>query len=243
MFLKCVSGDCPDGPASASRRLSRKRRGWRGCSGGVEEVATRQAPDPDELEVSVFGPGVGECMVVHLGDAEWMVVDSCVDRESREPVALTYLTELGVDVERQVRAVVVTHWHDDHMRGAARVLEAANNAKFFCSGALDDSDFYEFVVAAEERTQTGVYDSEFLSILHLLERRAQPGARPASIGPEWSFANQCIYRGPFSNVYTLSPSSGTLSLSFQQEPRWLGQSQRSARLFDGPLPLSRMRYP
>ena len=32
-------------------------------------------PAPDELEVSLFGRGVGECAVVHLGSGEWLVVD------------------------------------------------------------------------------------------------------------------------------------------------------------------------
>lgn len=45
-------------------------------------------PKADELEVSVFGPGIGECVVVHAGAGEWMIVDSCVDRSSGLPVAL-----------------------------------------------------------------------------------------------------------------------------------------------------------
>jgi len=55
-------------------------------------------PAVDELEVSVFGPGVGECVLVHFGEGEWMVVDSCLDRATSRPAALDYLTELGVDV-------------------------------------------------------------------------------------------------------------------------------------------------
>ena len=40
-------------------------------------------PRTDELEVSLFGPGVGECVIVHLGAGEWMVVDSCLDPATR----------------------------------------------------------------------------------------------------------------------------------------------------------------
>src|SRR5260370_27238866 len=69
---------------------------------------------PAELEVSLFGPGVGECVVVHLGLGEWLVVDSCVDPVSRKPVALNYLSELHVDVGKAVKQVVAKHWHDDH---------------------------------------------------------------------------------------------------------------------------------
>lgn len=42
-------------------------------------TAVATPPVADELEVSVFGPGVGESVVVHLGHGDWMVVDSCLN--------------------------------------------------------------------------------------------------------------------------------------------------------------------
>jgi glyoxylase-like metal-dependent hydrolase (beta-lactamase superfamily II) len=77
-------------------------------------------PLRDEAEVSVFGPGFGECVVVHIGRGEWVVVDSCLDAESGRPVALEYLKQLGVDVATQVSLVIATHWHDDHIWGFRR---------------------------------------------------------------------------------------------------------------------------
>src|SRR5260370_41862626 len=41
---------------------------------------------------------IGECVVVHLGFGEWIVIDSCIDRSSREPIAIAYLNRLGVDL-------------------------------------------------------------------------------------------------------------------------------------------------
>ncbi len=38
------------------------------------------APEPDEIEVSLIGPGYGESVLVHLGDGEWVVADSCVEK-------------------------------------------------------------------------------------------------------------------------------------------------------------------
>jgi hypothetical protein len=187
---------------------------------GTKGLPLRQ-PNPDELEVSVFGPGVGECIVVHLGNGEWMIVDSCVDKVTGNPAALDYLNGLGVDISRQVVLVVVTHWHDDHIRGAARIFGAANRAKFVCSGALKEEEFFRFVAGSKEQTPGGSYESEFSSILDLIENRAAPGTRPASIGPEWAFANQCLYRGSLANVHSLSPSAGTLTLSFKQRTNML----------------------
>lgn len=65
---------------------------------------------------------------MHLGHGEWMVIDSCLTRDSRRPVALEYLDALGVEVEIAVRLIVVSHFHDDHIQGIAEVARAARNA-------------------------------------------------------------------------------------------------------------------
>jgi len=87
-------------------------------------------------EVSVFGPGFGECIVLHLGDGEWVVVDSCVDAKSGRPVAIDYLDRVGVDIAKNVSLVVATHWHDDHIGGFGELFEACKNARFACSMAM-----------------------------------------------------------------------------------------------------------
>jgi glyoxylase-like metal-dependent hydrolase (beta-lactamase superfamily II) len=76
-----------------------------------------RAPDPDQFEVSVLGPGYGEAIVVHLGNGEWLTVDSCIDSRTREVAPMAYLRGLGVNLATQVRLVVTSHWHDDHVAG------------------------------------------------------------------------------------------------------------------------------
>lgn len=77
-------------------------------------------PENDELEVSVFGPGKGECIVVHVPNGPWFVVDSL--QLKKTPVAVGYLKEtLKVD---DLYGLFVTHWHSDHTSGAAETLEA-----------------------------------------------------------------------------------------------------------------------
>ena len=106
-------------------------------------------PAPDEVEVTVIGPGHGESVVVHLGSGEWMVVDSCVETEadSRRAVPIKYLRALGVKVETAVRLIVATHWDDDHVRGIAEVVEVCGGARFCCSPALTQRDFIAYVRA------------------------------------------------------------------------------------------------
>jgi glyoxylase-like metal-dependent hydrolase (beta-lactamase superfamily II) len=75
-------------------------------------------PRADELEVSIFGPGYGECILVHLGRGQWMIVDSCRDQRNRRQPAIKYLERIGCDPSEVVRVVVATHWHNDLPRSA-----------------------------------------------------------------------------------------------------------------------------
>jgi len=54
-------------------------------------------PAADEIEVTLFGPGYGEAIAVHLGEGVWLLVDSCVDPDSKAPASGTYLEGFGVD--------------------------------------------------------------------------------------------------------------------------------------------------
>lgn len=65
-------------------------------------------PNRDELEVSIFGPGYGESIVIHFSDGQWMIVDSCLDPDSVLPVPLSYLMQLNVDVDKAVKLVVAS---------------------------------------------------------------------------------------------------------------------------------------
>ena len=60
----------------------------------VNHGLTSIAPQRDQIEVSLFGPGYGECVLLYIGDGNWVIVDSCFD-EHQEPVALAYLRNLA----------------------------------------------------------------------------------------------------------------------------------------------------
>jgi len=99
-------------------------------------------PDLDCAEISLFGPGVGECIVLHVGNGRWFIIDSCLCPETKQPIALRYLASIGVDVERQVVGILITHWHSDHIKGASTLLKACKKATLFCSSALDSTEAY-----------------------------------------------------------------------------------------------------
>jgi beta-lactamase superfamily II metal-dependent hydrolase len=103
------------------------------------------SPGLDVIEVSIFGPGKGESVVAHLGQNEWIIVDSCISSRTHAIPALEYLEQIGVDASTQVRLVVGTHAHDDHFAGLAKVLERCESAYFVCQGALVKEQFLALV--------------------------------------------------------------------------------------------------
>jgi beta-lactamase superfamily II metal-dependent hydrolase len=185
-----------------------------------------EPPDPDEVEVFVFGPGIGESVVIHLGLGEWIVIDSCIDSRTREAAALQYLGRLGVDVRQALKLVVVTHWHNDHMLGASKVFEAAESAAMVCSGALKTPEFAQ-LIAASDRERLGELEvPEFAKILEILRARKR-GARAASVGPIWAVEGRVLYTRASTpecgtaEVLSLSPSDGAMTLAHREFARYL----------------------
>lgn len=192
-----------------------------------------QPPSRDELEVSLFGPGIGESVVVHIGDGEWIVVDSCVDRRTRIPAALNYLLNIGVDLGKAVRLIVISHWHDDHIQGAAEIVRTASSARVVCSAAVRSEEFAE-LTALQGRTvmrSSGV--SEFRKILAIIEERSPAKSRPGTASAKLAKENErLLYRSGGicpAEVFALSPSDGAIRLSWREIAQNLpteGEQQR-----------------
>jgi hypothetical protein len=165
--------------------------------------------------VSVFGPGFGECILLHLGDGNWAVIDSCRDAASKQPAALHYLSSLGVNPATSIQLVVATHWHDDHMDGISAVFQAATAAVFACTGAVQQADFKE-VLAAWTGTQFltgGSGIDELRNIMVELKRRSTNSRfvapKLASVGkPLWPVTGQPNPLG--MSITCLSPSDSAL---------------------------------
>lgn len=100
------------------------------------------APGKDVVEVSIFGPGKGESIAVHLGSNQWILIDSCIDQASKSIPVLDYLRRIGANPGSDVRLVVGTHAHDDHIAGLSRVFEECTSADFVCSQALTGEEFF-----------------------------------------------------------------------------------------------------
>lgn len=159
------------------------------------------SPASDQIEVSLFGPGYGECVVLHAGAGDWIIVDSCIDSRSGDVAPLRYLQDLGVVVERQVKHIVASHWHDDHTRGLSRLVEACSSARFWCPVAMTDQEFIQYAELHAEtfsKQATGG-TTEISRVLKVLQAQKR---RRSGIAP-----NVLIHQNQMCSIYSLSPSS------------------------------------
>ncbi len=193
-------------------------------------------PDRRVIEVSIFGPGKGECVVVHLGGDDWFIIDSCIDQVDRQQPALSYLRRLKVDIASRVRLVVTSHAHDDHMAGLADVFAACSSATFVCSSAITSEEFFALVEADAdiERQLRRSVRVEYRRLLEEVERRGrdQLGLKPLRRASEqrvlWERAATDAL--PAARVVALSPSDEAISRSLQLLAQGTGQSGRRRRL-------------
>lgn len=176
---------------------------------GSQKTAT--APATDELEVTVFGRGFGEAIVAHIGNNEWVLVDSCIDPESGRPASVGYLESMGVSPAEAVRLVVITHWDDDHVAGVADTVRACASANVSCSAALGRRDIVEFVVGQEAAADAlGSGLDELRTVLRLCASRR--------LQIIWAKANLPLHPHPPGSravVVALSPSENSVQRSVE----------------------------
>ena len=124
--------------------------GQEGRSDMVGLTSIGVPPDHNVMEVTFLGPGYGECILIHIGNGSWIIVDSCLDAES-QPAALAYFGTLGLNPTEGVSLIVATHWHDDHIRGMGSLVEICDNATFCCASVLCKNEFLAAVSAMARR--------------------------------------------------------------------------------------------
>jgi beta-lactamase superfamily II metal-dependent hydrolase len=135
----------------------------------------RTAPSVTELEVSVFGRGFGESILVHIGDSRWILIDSLSDSDG-VPSPLRYLSEIRVDPKVALRLILATHWHDDHIEGLSAIYGEALNATLAMPQAMNEAEVKAFVdrvrVGGSERISSGVQELNNIAVIQKNTRRA-----------------------------------------------------------------------
>lgn len=178
--------------------------------------ATNFLPQKHTIEVSVFGGGIGESIVVHLGNNEWLIVDSLIGA-NKEPIALEYLQSIGVGPEN-VKCLVISHWDTDHIRGMSKIVQECKDADLYISEAMNDKDIFKLYelfghvdsdgignFTSKFSSQTGT--KELVEIIKIMLERNSEGYKSSIKSVKESYL---IFRNEYVEVMALSPSQSTM---------------------------------
>lgn len=97
-----------------------------------------------EIYVLGTGGGYGESIVANLGNNEWIIIDSCIHPNNNKCLPLEFLHKKDVDLD-DVKMIICTHWHSDHIKGLSLLIEKCGQAKFVFSHATDYRKFISFI--------------------------------------------------------------------------------------------------
>lgn len=191
----------------------------------------KSQPGSGEIEVTVFGPGYGEAIIVHVGSGRWLLFDTCTLRPTGRPVALQYFDRIGVKPYEQVDLVLFSHWHDDHIRGASELVEQCNNAEICISAAFTKDEFIRYFSshATTKMSPLGTGVDEFNSILSLIkenERKILLGVQNKLI---LDYRRSELAHDEFCEVWTLSPSDYQVAQNLERIKPLIPISRRTGR--------------
>lgn len=176
------------------------------------------------MELLLFGPGYGECVLVSLGAGEWLIVDSCLDHNGRQP-ALQHLERVGATPEIDVRLVIATHWHDDHIAGLGEVVERCASAEFACAAALNQHEFLTLVQAGKSTPVQRAGVLEFARVLQILEARSPTPAQLVTANRRLWFRQD----RPLAEAWALSPSDEAVRRSLTDFAGLVDEQRAPAR--------------
>jgi beta-lactamase superfamily II metal-dependent hydrolase len=165
-------------------------------------------PKADEVEVSLFGPSYGESIVIHAGHGVWFVIDSCTVPGTGKSRCIDYFEEIGVDIATAVKAVIVTHWDQDHIRGLSQLFDAAENADLVISGAVFCEDFITLIqLYRDSGFGRGGGVQEFAKVLEILKKRNK---KPKLVVEQTTIWNRDKDGTEEACLVALTPSSATV---------------------------------
>lgn len=178
-----------------------------------------------ECETIIFGKGIGESVIVRLSEHEWMIIDSCLN-EDKKPAALEYLKSRSIDYQNDVKLIIISHFHDDHIKGLHETIRSCKNAKVVISSALNTEEFKKYIDALSANGVEMAKTKEINNIMQLL--------RPLNTTNKLIYAKRdCIlYKSEIGiEVHALSPCDRDITssnLDFSNSLKVVGNLQEIA---------------
>lgn len=174
-----------------------------------------------DVEITLLSKGVGECIILNIPGYGWIVIDSF--ELNRRPVAETYLGDKGVDFA-DVRIILLTHWHDDHIRGASTFIKKCPNAKVAIPLTLKRDEFWQFIKRNGKEvdgTFTSGVDELYKILCYLTEFEKRP---------TYALANRVLDEGDNFYIECLSPSDADVDNFLSDLARWMEEGVSNARI-------------
>lgn len=174
-------------------------------------------PLKHEFEITLFGNGYGESILLHACDNKWIIIDSCINPLTKKIAPLEYLESIGVDVANQVKLLVISHWHDDHIKGFSQIYRSCINAKLSLSQAMHQREFFRFVNIVHQRpiySYAGKSTDEIKQILDTLLKRKE---RSGEYKCKWVSNDSILYNetieinGSDAKIVALSPLDDSIT--------------------------------
>lgn len=170
----------------------------------LDQSLFRTPPTADEIEITIFGRGFGECIVLCCKNQKFIVIDSFINSSTSNPIAIDYLNSLNLPIS-SIKEVVLTHWHQDHISGISDILnEASKEAKLVISPIIREQKFNQYISRgfAENNPST----KEFRKVYDFIRDRNGKNVIFATVDRR-IYSNE--HEGE-AEVYSLSPSDKDL---------------------------------
>ena len=170
---------------------------------GLRQEFDGNLPENNIFEVSLIGTGggYGESIVIHLENQHWIVVDSCIDPDTKECLPLQYLKSKKVDVSKDVKMIICTHWHDDHILGISQLYKSCESSVFCMSSVTDRKKFLQFIgfdYRKIDKDATAASTIEIMNCLDIANLRKTP--------IKTAIQDKLLLKTDFTEIYSLSPS-------------------------------------
>ena len=182
--------------------------GAKSCSDSQSVSDMSRAPAEGEFEHTLLGPDYGESIAIQLGFGEWALVDSFLD-SNHALAAVQYLDNLGARPAEAVVLIVATHWHDDHIRGIARLVELCPAAQFCCACALCATES----VAVIRTLEGNHFSASGSGVRELYRVFARLLAKEQT--PIHAIANRLLFLRPLCETWSHSPSDSVFQTFLQ----------------------------
>lgn len=114
------------------------------------------SPTEKEIELVVFGRGYGECILFKYSNTEYMIIDSFINPDTNNPIAIDYLNAINVPIGN-ICKVVITHWHGDHIAGVSDIINhASSNVKVIINPIIKDDRFANFISLSDVQNKESI---------------------------------------------------------------------------------------